>query len=362
MEVLHLVNGEYYAGAERVQDHILNYFKNDENIRCGVVTYKRGVFLDQAEIPDDAVLFKELSFRPFRLAKIINRSSIDIVHCHSPITLLMASCSLPFIKNRPSFIYHVHSPVMEDTENRFRNTVKYFLERIAVGVLKPLVVGVSQSVLDRSGYLSKYENRCVVENGTPQLVCRSKCIRAVDGQYNLVFAGLIRPRKGLDVLLSALALIDSDLRYKIKLHIYGVFDSVEYETFILDKIKALKLIDVVEFKGFVKDIPKAISSGEIFIIPSLYGEGLPMVLLEAMSVGSLIVASDVGGIKEILEEGRSGITFNVGDPDSLRKALEYVFNFPDDVALYQNNAVSQHASQYSVASMGHKLGDIYKGN
>lgn len=77
----------------------------------------------------------------------------------------------------------------------------------------------------------------------------------------------------------------------------------------------------VEWKGHSGTMPKTLSSSSIVCLPS-YREGLPKVLLEAASIGRPLVATDVPGCREIVQDGKNGILVKLKDVDSLYKAIK----------------------------------------
>jgi glycosyltransferase involved in cell wall biosynthesis len=92
---------------------------------------------------------------------------------------------------------------------------------------------------------------------------------------------------------------------------------------------ALGLADSVRFLGTRDDMPALMNASDVFVMSSVW-EGLPLVLLEASSVGLPIVATDVGGNAEIVGHEESGLIVPAGDPGALSAALERVLGAPID--------------------------------
>ena len=88
------------------------------------------------------------------------------------------------------------------------------------------------------------------------------------------------------------------------------------------RIQKLRLEKNIKLLGFIldKELPLYYNSADFFILPSKSGEGLPLVSLEAMACGLPVIATDVGGIKEILDTKYS-IIVPPDDPDSMEKAI-----------------------------------------
>ena len=76
----------------------------------------------------------------------------------------------------------------------------------------------------------------------------------------------------------------------------------------------------VVFRGFCPDIAAALRQVDVMVMPSL-SEGLPFALLEAMSLGLPVIASAVGGIRDVVEDGVSGLLVPPGDPVRLSDAI-----------------------------------------
>jgi glycosyltransferase involved in cell wall biosynthesis len=89
-----------------------------------------------------------------------------------------------------------------------------------------------------------------------------------------------------------------------------------------ERIQQQKVEKNIKVLGFVPDdkLPTYYNAADFFILPSKSGEGLPLVSLEAMACGLPVIATDVGGIKEVIEE-KYGIIVPPDDPDSMEKAI-----------------------------------------
>jgi len=86
--------------------------------------------------------------------------------------------------------------------------------------------------------------------------------------------------------------------------------------------------DTVKFLGVREDIPQILSSIQVLVIPSLR-EGLPNVLLEAMAVGTPVVATRVGGIPEVITHGREGFLIPPSDPQSIIRSVCFILSHPE---------------------------------
>ena len=86
-------------------------------------------------------------------------------------------------------------------------------------------------------------------------------------------------------------------------------------------VKRLGVEDVIEFTGFVDDVSSILARSMIFVLPSLWNEGCPTAVLEAMAHGLPIVAFSVDGIPEMITDGREGMLVPKGDYAAMAKAI-----------------------------------------
>ena len=142
---------------------------------------------------------------------------------------------------------------------------------------------------------------------------------------------LFRPRKGLEVLLEALALLRSR-GLPVRLRAVGSFETPEYESHVKQLAGQLNLEAAIDWAGFARDMDGELARMDLFVLPSLFGEGLPMVVLEAMSAGLPVVASAVPGVPEAVRDGVEGLLVepaNRGGPGSGDRALCFRRGFLD---------------------------------
>jgi len=91
-------------------------------------------------------------------------------------------------------------------------------------------------------------------------------------------------------------------------------------TELISYASALGIKNKVIFAGWKSDIPQLINTFDIFALPSL-NEGMGRVLVEAMAMGKPIVASDIGGIPDLVKDGANGILFTPRDVDAMAEAI-----------------------------------------
>lgn len=125
-------------------------------------------------------------------------------------------------------------------------------------------------------------------------------------------------------------------------------------------IRALGIGDSVRLLGLVADTPAFLRSLDVFVLPSA-SEAHPNALAEAMASGLACVASDVGGIREILDEGRAGLLFPAGDEDRLVDAMHKLVADPSLRRALGEAARDHVCREYAMAKMLARYRDLYFG-
>lgn len=165
----------------------------------------------------------------------------------------------------------------------------------------------------------------------------------------MLAAGRLVHQKGFDVLIRAFAI----LRRKRDAFLLVAGDGPD-----LAALRHLAQVegcaDDVEFAGYIADLPEQMQRASAFVLPSRW-EGLPGVLIEALALGTPVVATDCpGGSREILENGRWGELVRVDDPASLADAIERALDSPrpsPDQTWMRRYAVDTAVAGY-LAAMG----------
>jgi glycosyltransferase involved in cell wall biosynthesis len=139
-----------------------------------------------------------------------------------------------------------------------------------------------------------------------------------EGVSRIGIVGRLTPIKGHDVLLRALGRLGP--RSGPELYLY-VFGEGHLESALRARCTELRIEDRVAFMGFREGIHGYLSQLDILAMPSFH-EGIPYAALEAMNLGVALVASDVGGLGEILENEVDALLVPPGDEEALAGAIE----------------------------------------
>lgn len=319
--VLHVINGEHYSGAERVQDLLasaLPEFGYDVAFAC----VKPGNFEQRRQT--QAIPLANVPMRgkidwtaARRLARVFRELDCQILHAHTPRSTLVASGAAKLLGC--PLVYHVHSPVGRDSQRAWANRLNTWLETRCLRNAARLIC-VSDSLLDYMRGLGHAEEKLrVVHNGVP-VADLEATLDLVRPFWTIGMVALFRPRKGLEVLLEALSQL-AQQNLPVKLQCIGPFESAGYEAEILQLASRLNVEHLIEWTGFTSNVSERLKGLQMLALPSLFGEGLPMVVLEALAVGLPVVASKVEGVPEAIRDGREGLLFEPGNATELASQL-----------------------------------------
>lgn len=357
--VLHVINGEHYAGAERVQD-LLALRLAEFGYEVGFACVKPGRFPEVRKSREAPLHELHSSSRldpraAWNLLGIIRREGYALVHAHTPRSLLAARPAA-LLAGVP-LVYHVHSPTSRDTTHRLRNWLNTAAERACLAGV-PKLVAVSESLgrhMRASGFAA---NRiCVVHNGVPAAAPVERRMPPASC-WTLGTVALFRPRKGLEVLLDALALLRND-GLDVSLRAIGSFETPAYESEIKSHAERLGVLPHVEWTGFTRDVNSELARLDLFVLPSLFGEGLPMVVLEAMAAGVPVVATRVEGVPEAIRDGFDGLLSAPGDPTDLALSIARIVRGESDWSALRDSALVRHAEHFSDRSMAAGVARVY---
>lgn len=184
----------------------------------------------------------------------------------------------------------------------------------------------------------------------------------------LLFVGRIEPLKGLDVLLQAITLLrDRGVLDKLPfcLLVIGGDPDESAETMSTEMLRLQDLRERYGLQDLVAllgkrsqdTLPYYYSSAEVVIVPSHY-ESFGMVALEAMACGTPVVASEVGGLAYLIQDGQTGYTVPVGDPAALADRLAELLS-NDDLRQKLSLQASEYSRQYAWPNIVKRLLKVY---
>lgn len=163
--------------------------------------------------------------------------------------------------------------------------------------------------------------------------------------FNILYLGWIEEFKGIFDLIHAIKKILND-GLQIKLSVYGSGSKLKEASSL---VKELDLEKIVIFKGWADQNTKlkAFSETDIYVLPS-HREGFPNSLLEAMASELPVIATDVGGVADLVMTGVNGLLVDHGNVDQLSKAMLFLINNPEKRSSFAFNARKSILTQNSI--------------
>ncbi len=290
---------------------------------------------------------------PGALVRFFREQRFDIVHTHNPLPLMYAA--IPARLAGSKVIHTKHGPHPE-------KFTRVMLRRIGATATHAFVA-VSQATLDFA--FSLYEvfpwKTHVVTNGTdltrfqPDPAARRRVresLRIPEGAVVFGTVGRMAAVKNHALLVRAIARIAND-----RTHLIIVGGGSEFE-----RTKAvayeLNVSAYVHLVGEQSDVPAYLAALDVFALSS-DSEGMPLSLTEAMGVNLPMVATKVGGVPKIIDEGETGLLVPAGDATALSRALEKLRDDPELRLAMGKRARAAAEKSYSVTRMGDDYERIY---
>ena len=246
-----------------------------------------------------------------RAKQWIASGDFDLLHLHEPAipSLSLLACSAaegPIVGT-----FHVSTP---------KKKAIYAIGPILEPIVEKLTARIAVSELARSTLKDHFETDAVViPNGIDgQKYANAQVSSEYSGPNTIGFMGRFEePRKGLQVLIDSLAIVARfipDVRYLIA----GPGDSEEFMKKLNPQLRSR-----ITFLGRLSDKQKEsfLKSVEIYVAPNTGGESFGIILTEALSAGTAVIASDIPAFKAVLENGEVGDLFKNEDSADLAKAI-----------------------------------------
>ena len=295
------------------------------------------------------------------LRRLFREQRIDLVHVHGYKATIAGgiaarSCGIAALKTEHG---QLEPPgTWREMLPHLRMRANIWLDRLATRCLMRTVVCVSRDILETGG-TERRGGAVLIHNG----IERSRAAAGLESRplpgfdprhFHVGIIGRLAPVKGHRYLVEAVRRLAhlEDLR----LHIVG---TGPLEAACRDQCRDAGLTERVVFHGFRTDVEACLRHLHVVAIPSLH-EGLPYTLLEAMQLRVPVVASNVGGLREVLEQDACGILVPPADPAALAGAIERLYGNPDLRASLAEAGYQRMRRSFSAGDMQRKYVGLYR--
>ena len=312
------------------------------------------------------------------IRKIIKRERIDIVHCHNTFPLISPSVyyaarsmKVPIVQTIHNFrflcpngSFYCNGKVCEKCRENgnFKEAIKNKCYRNSTFgtmiVVAMLTINKKLGIYKKISYIfltefnkRKFDKFIDINSNQvfvkPNFVSRKEEPIENSNRKVFVFASRLEENKGIKLLLELWKLIPKDYC----LHIYG--DGTLKE-FVQENSH-----DNISYYGFApqQTIFKDLSTATALVFPSIWYEGFPMIIAEAMAIGCPVVSTNIGNGRDIVEKSKGGTIFDPDKSDTFVKAIEDVLNNNEEyrkkALIYYSNTLSKDRN-YTITN------DIYE--
>jgi len=361
LKILYIVTQQEFGGAQRYIFDLatnLNRSQYDIHITAGG---SEGPLFDCARASNLAIHSLKRLVRPispiqdflayFELKKLIAELKPDIVHLNSSKVGVLGSMAARALKV-PCIIYTAHGFVFNEPLSAFKRWLYMAAERgnarrvdaviavsefdrqsgIKAGINKNKIITIHNGIDPDMHFLARDEARLSLQKTAVWTLPggRDAFLPSVHAASGVEAAKLPRndkligcianfyPTKGPDVLIQAMTHVDAQL---------VIIGDGELRPQLEAQIKKLGLENRVMLAGYVPDAHQYLKAFDLFVLPS-HKEGFPYVLLEAAAAGVPIVATRVGGIPEIVQDGVTGYLAEPNDLKALAQKISQALAHP----------------------------------
>jgi glycosyltransferase involved in cell wall biosynthesis len=289
-----------------------------------------------------------------RVASLLHHGEIDVLHAHKHGSNIWGSV-LGSAARTPVVVAHEHTWSFEG------EPVRKFFDRHVIARLSDVVVAVSRADAERMTAIEGIppEKIRYIPNGSPPSPpATGKDVRAelgiAPGAPVVGAVGILRPQKAFEVLVDAAARLRRD-HPDLQVLIAGY--GPQYE-FLQARIAEHGLEGVVRILGIRPDVPDVLRAFDVAVLSSDF-EGMPMAVLEYMEAGRPTVATNVGGLPDMIDEGVHGHLVPPRDPDALAAAIDRLLRDPAGREAMGRAAQQRRADEFGLDAMVSRLEELY---
>jgi glycosyltransferase involved in cell wall biosynthesis len=355
LRVIHLVEALGVGGLERIVQSLVRH-AGPIGVAAEVVCAVRGGRV-AAEIESEGSrvhVVGATGYRPHDVlltARLLGRLKPDVVHTHGHFAGVLGRAAAWWVRV-PVRIHHLHTidTTLRDRHLLMERWLARLTHRIlccsrAVASHATTDLGIDESLLS------------VVPNGIepPPAADRQGALAALGRPDSPLVGcvGSLTPHKGQAVLLKALGQIEDSRPWAVL-----VGDGPERAD--LERLASRREGPRALFLGERPDARRLLPAFDVMAVPSVSREGFGLAALEGMDAGLPVIASRVGGLPEVLEDGRSGLLVPPGDPQSLAAALTRLFGRPEERRALGVEGRLRVERHFRASLMAERVGAIYE--
>lgn len=292
-----------------------------------------------------------------QIRKLIKQHNIQIIHAHCELSQLYAGIAGFTCGVRTIGTFH-RSDLSKYQPSKVNTLIKLLLSHyIAVSYDRLSLLTKNLALPAKKCHV--VHGGAVIENApTQQAILNARsALNLPENQIVLLSIGHLGPIKGHQDTISALAMLVSQQN---NIHLYIAGDGSEQEkASLVSLVKELQLENYITFLGQINNAPQWLEACDIFIQPSIE-EAFGLVFAEAGAKSKPVIATAVGGIKEIVVSEETGILVPPASPKKLENALQILLNSTETRKKYGDNGYKRIVENFSLNNMVNKYIKIFK--
>lgn len=358
IKVLHFITGIDIGGAELL---LLNYLKNAKNGQYDFsVAYLKGnsgllksyqeAGITLYPLP---LMSRNIFIRIYKLYKIIKSEKFDILHNHLIHSIIIGRI-LGWIC-RVRVILSTEHNLFEWGASGYLIKFIYKITNRADDAIIAISEAVKQSFVRHTRI--KPDRISVIYNGIGLREFRDDSRKVTKFKEHYPVIGCVsrlHPVKGQRYLIEAISSIIDEYP-ELMLVLVGGGDSREELVQLSNKLGVIKH---VSFEGPQENIAGYLHAFDIFVLPSIQ-EGLSISLIEALAAGKNIIASDIGGIPEVVENMKEGILVPVKDSLAIADGIKKILLNKELAISFRENALAKAETTFDINQMIKAIDKLY---
>jgi len=284
-----------------------------------------------------------------KLEQILIEEKVDIVHARSRVPAWIAYFACR--NTRTSFVTTCHGYYSKHPFSRVMGWSKF--------VIVPSQV-IGHHMIQDFGVLPE-SIRCIPRSVDLRKFDIPRSDRQTNKSPTIAIVGRITPLKGHEYFLRAMAAVVRAKPY-VKIWVIGdaPAEKESYKEGLLALTKHLGLTSHVEFLGSRKDIPQLLSQVDVLVLSTVTQESFGRVILEAQAAGANVVATRVGGVVELIDEGKTGLLVAPKEPEEMAQAVIKILEDKTLAREMVENAKKKILSQYTLDHMATQTIKVYR--
>ncbi len=301
----------------------------------------------------------------FALYSVIRKERPDVVHVNSSKTGGLGAVAAQ-LAGVPRVVFTCHGWPFNEERGLLSLWAIRFFSWLTVMFSDATIAVSERDTLDGQRLPGAKDRVTLVHNGVREprfkpkeearafvvAAARAKGVEILPEDYLVGAIGELHKNKGYEYLLEAVAKPGS----LTKLAIMGEGEERDR----LERQASGGLKHKVAFLGFVEDAPTYLKAFDAFVLSSIK-EGLPYVVIEAGYASLPIVATNVGGVKEIVDDMSSGILVQTRKPDEIAQGIEALKGDREKAALFGANLHAKVQAEFSLEKMVERTVSVYRG-